>query len=66
MSENNTKSNDQHRNVEKCKPPSKTTGQSAETAAHNKRKAGDRQTTIKWQLKEENKRNHAQSAQTAA
>jgi len=33
--------------LNKRKPPSKTTGQSAETAAHNKRKAGDRQTTIK-------------------
>ena len=44
---NNDKKNDQHRNAEKRKPPSKTTGQSEETAAHNKRKAGDRQTTIK-------------------
>ena len=41
------KQHEKQRSAQKRKPPSKTTGQSAETAAHNKRKAGDRQTTIK-------------------
>ena len=41
------KQHKKHQLTQKSKPPSKTTGQSAETAAHNKRKAGDRQTTIK-------------------
>ena len=41
------KQHEKQRSAQKCKTPSKTTGQSAETAAHNKRKAGDRKTTIK-------------------
>ena len=34
------KQHKKHQLTQKCKTPPKTTGQSAETAAHNKRKAG--------------------------